>query len=364
MKIYSAALLLILSNVLLTHCASYIAYRGSVLVSVIRSDDEVSVSSYECFFATFSPLVNTSALRFYYIGDACNASDVSQRLSSIAPEGFIALAERGSCFFTTKTDIAVQSNAKGLIVYNLVDGDFPFVMGTSLDYESPIPVVSVTRSSGKKMLDLLDSNPYVMIDNTGGTMDDTNPYSQITFSIFIGLTCVVLLVVIIALLLTIYQLWCRCYALWKRNRHEQAEGRAIKKKLQDIKCCRYSVGDTTSIDGIHDSCSVCLDEFKIGEMIRVLPCTHPFHRDCVDKWLYKKHTCPLCKFDILKGEHENSCDVPRIIEGDQQQTTLPSPTTTTITIDMDSVEQQDSRVSVSSEELLLPLMSREDTQQV
>ena len=367
MNRYSVILMGILSNLLLAQCASYMAYRGSVLVSVLQSDDEVSVSTFECFFATFSPLVNTSALPFYFIGDACNESYVSEILSSVsAPDGFIALAERGSCFFTTKTDVAVQSNAKGLIVYNLVDSDYPFVMGSSLSYESPIPVVSVSLSSGKKMLALLDSIALAMIDNIGGTMDDRNPYSQITFSIFIGLTCVVLLVVIIALFLTIYQLWCRCYALWKRSRQEHAEGRAIKRKLQSMRCSRYSVGETTSIDGIHDSCSVCLDEFKSGEVIRVLPCTHPFHRDCVDKWLYKKHTCPLCKFDIIKGEHENTSEdaVPHILVRNQQTTSPLPTTTTTISFDNDSVEQQDSRISISSEELLVPLMQREDTQQV
>ena len=371
MKTHGVILLAILSNVLLTQCASYMEFRGSVLVSVVQSDDEVSVSTYECFFATFSPLTNTSALPFYYIGDACNESDVSWRLSSVsAPEGFIALAERGSCFFTTKTDVAVRNNAKGLIVYNLVDSDFPFVMGSSSGYKSPIPVVSVSLSSGEEMLDLINSNAWAMIDNTGGTMDGgDNPYSKITFCIFIGLTCVVLLVVIIALFLTIYQLWCRCHALWKRNQQEQEAGRAVRRTLQGMKCSRYSVGETTSIDGLHDSCSVCLEEFKSGEVLRILPCTHPFHRDCVDKWLYKKHTCPLCKFDILKGEHECSSEdeIPHIIVRNQQNTppaTTTTTTTTGIAIDIDSVEQQDSRLSISSDELLIPLMQREDTQPV
>ncbi|KAK7336382.1 hypothetical protein VNO77_16922 [Canavalia gladiata] len=37
------------------------------------------------------------------------------------------------------------------------------------------------------------------------------------------------------------------------------------------------------------------------ELYRLL-CTHHFHSGCISRWLRTKATCPLCKFNILRGD--------------------------------------------------------------
>jgi Ring finger domain len=51
----------------------------------------------------------------------------------------------------------------------------------------------------------------------------------------------------------------------------------------------------------HDSpsCSICTEDFALGEELRVLPCNHKFHPLCVDPWLLNvSGTCPLCRIDL------------------------------------------------------------------
>lgn len=45
-------------------------------------------------------------------------------------------------------------------------------------------------------------------------------------------------------------------------------------------------------DGL--ACSVCTDDFVKGQDIRLLPCKHKFHPECIDPWLLNvSGTCPL-----------------------------------------------------------------------
>lgn len=45
---------------------------------------------------------------------------------------------------------------------------------------------------------------------------------------------------------------------------------------------------------VAQECSICTDDFAVGEDVRVLPCNHRFHPQCVDPWLVNvSGTCPL-----------------------------------------------------------------------
>lgn len=46
-------------------------------------------------------------------------------------------------------------------------------------------------------------------------------------------------------------------------------------------------------------CSVCLEGYKVGDLVRTIPCFHSFHQHCIDDWLSRKATCPVCKHSVL-----------------------------------------------------------------
>lgn len=49
----------------------------------------------------------------------------------------------------------------------------------------------------------------------------------------------------------------------------------------------------------NQGCSICTEDFAVGEDLRVLPCDHRYHPACIDPWLLNvSGTCPLCRIDL------------------------------------------------------------------
>ncbi|XP_073220738.1 E3 ubiquitin-protein ligase ATL42 [Cicer arietinum] len=46
-------------------------------------------------------------------------------------------------------------------------------------------------------------------------------------------------------------------------------------------------------------CAICLSKFEDIEILRLLPkCKHGFHIDCIDHWLEKHSSCPICRHKV------------------------------------------------------------------
>ncbi|KAJ1728473.1 E3 ubiquitin-protein ligase rnf13 [Coemansia sp. Benny D160-2] len=49
-----------------------------------------------------------------------------------------------------------------------------------------------------------------------------------------------------------------------------------------------------------DRCSVCLEDFKVGEVLRVLGCHHALHLPCGDSWFTQgSNMCPICRSEAV-----------------------------------------------------------------
>ncbi|OWM80836.1 RING-H2 finger protein ATL39-like [Punica granatum] len=60
-------------------------------------------------------------------------------------------------------------------------------------------------------------------------------------------------------------------------------------ELQDLPQYGYS-GEASR------SCAICLNGYKKGDMYRIFPvCRHIFHCQCIDTWLLRSRSCPICR---------------------------------------------------------------------
>ncbi|KDN37937.1 hypothetical protein K437DRAFT_30883 [Tilletiaria anomala UBC 951] len=78
-----------------------------------------------------------------------------------------------------------------------------------------------------------------------------------------------------------------------------------------------------------ETCSICLEDFNTGEMIRVLACyaKHEFHAACVDPWLRSRPSCPTCRYDFTPLRSVNRPDASQLEKG--PETVAGAATTTT-----------------------------------
>lgn len=58
-------------------------------------------------------------------------------------------------------------------------------------------------------------------------------------------------------------------------------------------------GDESRL-GEQSSCTICMEDFKVGDDVKTLPCLHLYHMDCIDAWLRHGNDCPICKTCIGK----------------------------------------------------------------
>ena len=54
------------------------------------------------------------------------------------------------------------------------------------------------------------------------------------------------------------------------------------------------------VDSNTVECPICLDNLMFRQHARILPCSHTFHKKCIDTWLKKDRRCPFCRSDVAQ----------------------------------------------------------------
>ena len=54
---------------------------------------------------------------------------------------------------------------------------------------------------------------------------------------------------------------------------------------------------------IDTDCNICMDHFVYRQYKRTLPkCNHTFHKKCIDSWLKKNSSCPVCRQEYITSQ--------------------------------------------------------------
>ena len=79
---------------------------------------------------------------------------------------------------------------------------------------------------------------------------------------------------------------------------------SLKNCYKTIKKC-YNLNKKTKriknkdLENFIIECSICLEQYKLNEKIIQLDCDHIFHKECLNLWLKKNNSCPICRDNII-----------------------------------------------------------------
>ncbi|KAL8098094.1 receptor homology region, transmembrane domain- and RING domain-containing protein 1 [Apium graveolens] len=232
--------------------------------------------------AKFSARINSSG-----ICGALVVADPLDACSSLVNNAFnfnrnikFALIVRGNCTFLEKVRIAQLAGFDGAILFddqaheNLIS-----MIGNPKGIW--IPAVFVSNEAGETLM-----------KHARGEDGECCIISSLTETswnvLIISFISLLVIVSVLAVFVSVRVYW--------RNRNRSRN--LVGEKLVELLPC--STFNATHISGyMEKTCAICLQDFKDGDSLKILPCQHKFHANCVGSWLTKwSKSCPVCKYDL------------------------------------------------------------------
>ncbi|XP_025015662.2 receptor homology region, transmembrane domain- and RING domain-containing protein 2 [Ricinus communis] len=259
------------------------------LANVVLIGRNVTLS-FDDVEATFAPAVKSSGecgqLYLAEPVDACSelTNKVVKPTSNVTSP--FVLVIRGGCSFEDKVRRAQRAGFKAAIVYdNEDDGVLVSMAGNSAGIK--IHAVFISKSSGetlKKYVGLSEMELWLIpsFENSAWSI------MAISFISLLAMSAVL----------------ATCFFV---RRHRIRRGRPRSSRVREfhgmssrlVKAMPSLIFTAVVEDNCtSQTCAICLEDYSVGEKLRILPCRHKFHALCVDSWLTSWRTfCPVCKRD-------------------------------------------------------------------
>ncbi|KAM4867349.1 E3 ubiquitin-protein ligase RNF149 [Thomomys bottae] len=225
----------------------------------------------------------------------------------VAP--WVALVARGGCTFRDKVLVAARRNASAIVVYNEETyGNVTAPMSHA--GTGSIVVIMISYPKGREILDLVRRGIPVKMTIGIGTRHMQEFISGQSV-VFVAIAFITMMIISLAWLIFYY---IQRFLYTGSQFGSQGRRKETKKVIGQLPLHTVKQGEK-GIDIDAENCAVCIENFKVKDVIRILPCKHIFHRICIDPWLLDHRTCPMCKLDVIKalgywGEPEDGQELP------------------------------------------------------
>ncbi|KAI3994033.1 hypothetical protein MKX01_012290 [Papaver californicum] len=161
--------------------------------------------------------------------------------------------------------------------------------------------------------------PSILPHNKNMAKSANKPNSDLLVSyfenLFIAVSLSLFFIFVTALTLVIHFIVaCRIFIRRLRQPRRTTRSISLEEEEEVLNFCSVgftlSQGDLKNLSSFNygnveatQDCIVCLENLKEGENCRSLPkCKHIFHANCVDSWLIRVPSCPVCREIVVKPE--------------------------------------------------------------
>ncbi|KAL8110869.1 receptor homology region, transmembrane domain- and RING domain-containing protein 2-like isoform X2 [Apium graveolens] len=275
-------------------CFSSLISSG-VFANVVLMTNNATLS-FQDIEANFSPSPKGSGeCGTLYKADPLDACSPLKNIVPKIKEGglsLFALIVRGGCSFEDKVRRAQMAGFKAAIVYDNEDGDLVAMAGNSAGIR--IQAVFISKASGlllTKYVGATNMELWIIpsFENSAWSI------MAISFISLLAMSAVL----------------ATCFFV-RRHRIRRERPRAPRTRefhgmsSQLVKAMPCLIFTAVLDDNCTSStCAICIEDYSVGEKLRVLPCRHKFHAACVDAWLTSWRTfCPVCKRDARTSTGE------------------------------------------------------------
>lgn len=281
----------------LVHSSAAFVFWSAVVEIEYSSvgDDKTVQKSCECgVFGRNSELKETSGSVVLPLGDieGCASAPVYSHNNSTS---WVALVRRGNCTFSEKINAAKRQGAAGVVVFNSEEN------GNTTSHmfhpeAADIVAIMIGYGQGMEVVRLLRNGTGVVMAINPGKLH--GPWID---TYWLYLLSIAFLIVTAASVT--YFVFLSATRIYRLRRHQRNEQRLKSKAKKAIRCLqvRTLARDDEEVNSESHLCAVCIESYRMGDVVTVLTCDHIFHKTCIEPWLLEKRTCPMCKCDILKA---------------------------------------------------------------